>query len=152
MIFGALTWLGLTIAALGWIAPWLAAGAPDGAMSLGGYAASAEIFRAASQNMILTGFGLAILGALQTGFGALDRFFHAILLRSEARAEVAAEPDAVEAAADDGREIDPRKIVDRGRLRDRSYVLFADGSVEVETLLGIRRFATLEEAAGFVGG
>lgn len=35
------------------------------------------------QGLLVTGFGLAILRALQTGFGALDRFFGAILQRTE---------------------------------------------------------------------
>ena len=34
----------------------------------------------------------------------------------------------------------PKKIVERGRLRDRAYTLFMDGSVEIETLLGLRQF------------
>jgi prepilin-type processing-associated H-X9-DG protein len=149
LIFGALTWLGLGLAALGWIAPWLASGdAADGTVALAGYAMAAEALRATAQNTILSGFGLAILGALQTGFGALDRFFQAILRRSEARADAA---DADTDAPAVGPSIDAAEIVDRGRLRGRSYVLFADGSVEVETLLGIRRFATFDEAAGFVG-
>jgi prepilin-type processing-associated H-X9-DG protein len=150
LTFGALTWLGLTIAAFGWVVPFLAAGGPAGEpSSIAGHILSADGMQSLAGDMILTGFGLAILGALQTGFGALDRFFQAILTRSEARAEAAT------AASDDSEEapeIDPSEIVERGRMRDRSYVLFADGSVEVETLLGIRRFTTFDEAAAFVGG
>ncbi len=45
----------------------------------------------------------------------------------------------------------PLKIVERGRLKNSAYVLFGDGSVEVETLLGLRRFASLGEAYEFIG-
>ena len=34
--------------------------------------------------------------------------------------------------------------------RQRNYVILSDGSVEVETLLGTRIFATLDEARAFI--
>ncbi len=43
------------------------------------------------------------------------------------------------------------KVVERGRLKDRPYVLFGDGSIEVETLLGQRRFASFKDAREFIG-
>ena len=46
--------------------------------------------------------------------------------------------------------VEPDAIVERGRVGDRAYVLFGDGSVEVETLLGVRRFASIDEARDFI--
>jgi predicted component of type VI protein secretion system len=43
------------------------------------------------------------------------------------------------------------EIVTRGALAGRDYVLFRDGSVVVETLLGPRRFLSLSEAQEFIG-
>jgi prepilin-type processing-associated H-X9-DG protein len=89
---------------------------------------------------ILSGFGIAILGALQTGFGALSRFFETILVRTAPAASKAA-------ASQSGL---PRKIIERGWVKDRAYVLFADGSVEVETMLGRRLFPSLQDAQEFI--
>jgi len=44
-----------------------------------------------------------------------------------------------------------RTIVERGWIKDRPFVRYADGSVEVETLLGMRRFGTFTDAQDFVG-
>jgi erythromycin esterase-like protein len=43
------------------------------------------------------------------------------------------------------------EVVTRGALSGRDYVLFRDGSVVVETLLGPRRFLSLSEAQEFIG-
>jgi hypothetical protein len=43
------------------------------------------------------------------------------------------------------------EVVTRGALSGRDYVLFRDGSVVVETLLGPRRFVSLTEAQEFIG-
>ena len=37
-----------------------------------------------------------------------------------------------------------------GRIKDRNYVILPDGSVEVDTLLGTRVFASLDEARDFI--
>ncbi len=42
-------------------------------------------------------------------------------------------------------------VVTRGALNGRDYVLFRDGSVVVETLLGARRFPSITEAQEFIG-
>lgn len=146
MIFSWLTWFGLLVAGLGWAAPW-AAPAPgdDGIAFLLQYAASLDGMKAVSQNMILSGFGIAILGALQTGFGALDRFFGAIARRNAEKAGSGGPSDA------DSFAFTAEKAVERGKLKDRSFARFADGSVEVETLLGLRRFSSLADAEGFIG-
>jgi hypothetical protein len=43
------------------------------------------------------------------------------------------------------------EIVTRGALNGRDYVLFRDGSVVVETLMGPRRFISITEAQEFIG-
>lgn len=98
-----------------------------------------------AESLIFSGFGLAILGTLRSGLKTLRLFFEAVLQRSAAaRAQPAQPPPVVET-------IDPSTIVERGWIRNRPYARFADGSVEVETLLGVRRFATFADAQDFVG-
>ncbi len=142
MIFDRLTWVGFMIVALGWA---LLFSAPQLAELL-------AIFTGRSMNAgylnlptiafctILTGFGVAILGALQTGFGALNKFFESVLERT---AKSGANSRA-------NRPQQPRKIIERGWLKDRAYVLFMDGSVEIETMLGRRLFPSLQDAQEFI--
>ncbi len=85
-------------------------------------------------------FGIAILGTLQMGFGALNRFFQAVLVRTAPPPTKAEAPQLAH----------QRKIIERGWVKDRAYVLFSDGSVEVETMLGRRRFPSLQEAQEFI--
>jgi hypothetical protein len=90
--------------------------------------------------MVLTGFGVAILGVLQTGFGALNRFFESVLERTARSGGnvIAAHPPQ------------SKKIIERGWLKDRAYLLFVDGSVEIETMLGRRLFPSLQDAQEFI--
>jgi hypothetical protein len=137
MSFDRLTWIGFMVVAFGWAL--LLSGAP-----------TLQIFAAAighklpfdmpaiAQATILSGFGLAILGALQTGFSALKHFFDTVLERTARPGEPVAKKPVT-------------KVVERGRLKDRPYVLFGDGSIEVETLLGQRRFASFKDAREFIG-
>ena len=151
---GRLTWIGLALAALGW------------AMILGETTVSAILFlrtgRAAppafhadlleiGKCVIASGFGLAVVGALQTGFGTLNRFFGAVLLRSGRRDGVS--PPA--AAQPVSRPIEP--VMDRpversapASIKRRPYRMFPDGTVEVETILGTRLFSTMAEARDFI--
>lgn len=48
--------------------------------------------------------------------------------------------------------IPPRREFAKGKIGERSFVEYSDGSIEVDTLLGRRRFPTLEMAQEFVGG
>lgn len=128
---------------------------------------------AIAQSAIISGFGVGIIGALQTGFGALNCFFAAVLARSgQARAQTAAPAAAYPVAQTQApaanyraaaqtpapaakaiarqQPAPPRKILERGWVKDRAYVLFADGSVEVETMLGRRIFPSLQEAQEFI--
>ncbi len=45
----------------------------------------------------------------------------------------------------------PRKPVIGGKLAGREYLVHADGSLEIDTLVGRRRFVSLEAAREFVG-
>jgi len=175
--FGKLTWVGLMIVALGWALLISGVSLVDLVNRFSGHASPALIslnMGVLAQSTILTGFGIAILGLLQTGFSALNRFFDSVLERTAKREETDRGPACVEpnvrlttpaqmpskplpsqqvssqrqAAAVPK----PRgKIVERGMLKDRAYVLFGDGTIEIETLLGLRRFQSLREAAEFVG-
>ena len=132
---GRLTSLGLLVAAIGWT------------LLLGATVASAKLappshadFVEIARCLIGSGFGLALIGALQTGFGALNRFFSAVLTRSGPRATPA---PAMATAPHVDRSAEP--------LRERRpYQIMADGSVEVETIVGTRRFGTMDEAREFI--
>ena len=163
MIFGILTWVGFMLAALGWALLFSATPVSDILASITGRdVASLSYLANIAEYAIVTGLGLAIVGALQTGFGALNNFFDAVLERTAPKApkpdgeEIRIEHPASEPtnAVPYKREPPagkPLKIVERGRLKNRAYVLFGDGSVEVDTLLGLRRFASLGEAYEFIG-
>ncbi len=104
MRIGRVTWLGLTAAVIGW------------AMLLGEVAMADFVnvqdppvlpptfhddFMEIGKTLIFSGFGLALVGALQTGFGALNRFFEAVLVRSGQKTQASALPSA-------SRELPPR--------------------------------------------
>lgn len=188
-MFGAVTWIGFMLTAVGW-AMLLSA---EPALVLfanftGRNLASLTNLATIAQCTIITGLGIAIVGALRTGFSALKNFFDTILERTAPRIEIVPDKTApVQAVASSAARVQtvasgetrapvrqveqrqvqaqkqpvttrreppvarPSKIIERGRLKDRGYVLFGDGSVEVETLLGLRRFASLGEAHKFIG-
>jgi hypothetical protein len=138
MVFDRMTWIGFMVVALGWAL--LLSGAPalEIFAAVIGHKLPFDI-AAIAQATILSGFGLAILGALQTGFSALKQFFDSVLERT-------ARTESMPAPKKSG-----NKVVERGRLKDRPYVLFGDGSIEVQTLLGLRRFASFKDAREFIG-
>ncbi|MGO9673880.1 MAG: hypothetical protein ACLPSF_06875 [Methylocella sp.] len=176
MTFDRLTWIGFMIVAAGWGLLLSAPQLNDAAAHLSGRAPEAAPvvnFPAIAQSAILSGFGFGIIGALQSGFGALNRFFAAVLARSgQARPQTtatsptypvaqASAPSANYRAAQAPAPVPakaiarqqpapPRKILERGWVKDRAYVLFVDGSVEVETMLGRRIFPSLQEAQEFI--
>jgi hypothetical protein len=143
MIFDKVTWVGLMVAAFGWTlvvsTPQLtdlwsgASGRPIDSVAL-------DLGRIA-QCTILSGFGIAILGALQTGFGLLKKSLDAGLVRNSKL------PVTPVTAQHPSR---ARKITERGWVKNRAYVLFNDGSVEVETMLGRRLFASMQDAQEFI--
>ncbi|WP_036261326.1 hypothetical protein [Methylocapsa aurea] len=142
MIFDRLTWIGLMIVALGWTLLLSAVQLTDLVASLSGRVMGGGSLPMAgiAECTILSGFGMAILGALQTGFGALNKFFDAVLART-------AQPSTKTAPQPASRQ---RKVIERGWVKDRAYILFVDGSVEVETLLGRRLFPSLQDAQEFI--
>jgi hypothetical protein len=97
-----------------------------------------------AQSLIFSGFALAVVGTLRAGLNTLRLFFEAVLQRSAAAKAQPPPPPPVEP-------IDPSRVVERGWIRDRPYARFGDGSIEIETLLGVRRFASFADAEDFVG-
>lgn len=147
------TLFGLSVALLGWIV--LAADTALGFLTttFGGLALSAvlrqDIF-AVAETAIFSGFALAILGALRAGFGALHRFFEAVLHRaSTPKVTPVAYPEPVVETVDVPPA--PRKTVDvKAQRGGRNYTILANGAVEVDTLLGTRVFASLDEARAYI--
>lgn len=45
----------------------------------------------------------------------------------------------------------PRKVLTEGQIDGRSYLLFSDGSIEMDTVFGARWFASVELAHEFIG-
>jgi len=159
MQFGKLTWVGLMIVAFGWALLISGVSLADLVNKVTGHASPAVValnMGTVAQSTILTGFGLAILGLLQTGFSALNRFFDNVLERTAKKPETANEAYRQEPVLSHGvstAKADPkaRTVVERGLIKNRAYKRFGDGSIEVETLLGLRRFRSMREAADFVG-
>jgi hypothetical protein len=189
MAFSKMTWSGLMVVAFGWMLL-LSGGSVQ--ILLSSNAPSVSII---AQCTIISGFGLALLGALQTGFSALTRFFDSVLQRKAARQDggggshiyeaPASRPDtsnnsSYRAVAVRPARMEPvvatpqraparaapakmapvraaapkttvRKVLERGWWKDRAYTVFLDGSVEIETLLGLRRFACMTDAQDFIG-
>ena len=96
-----------------------------------------------AQCALLTSLALVLVGALRRGFSALDSFFASILERT-ATPRAAAAPVAPVKAPETG-------VVDAGKVGGRPFRRFANGSVQVDTLLGQRLFANMEDARAFVG-
>lgn len=155
----------MTVAA-GWALLFSAAQLTDVLAQASGRSLGATInVPAIAQCAIVTGLGIGIIGALQTGFGALNRFFEAVLVRSQqgrpqsgapspghpaVHAVTSSPAQAVTRAIVKQQPSQPRKILERGWVKDRAYVLFTDGSVEVETMLGRRMFPSLQDAREFI--
>ncbi len=147
----AFTFWGLAIALLGWGVLIAALMLSDVFLKAGSLVALISLrsdLVTLAQTTILSGFALAVIGALRAGFGALNRFFDAVLQRSSAPRPAPVvevpEPESVSVTTP------AERFAQANRLKERNYVVLPDGSVEVETLLGTRIFATLEEARDFI--
>jgi hypothetical protein len=159
--FGKLTWVGLMIVAFGWTLLLSGVSLADIVNRLSGHVSPAVVAintGIVAQTTILTGFSIAILGLLQTGFSALNRFFDSVLERTAKRQDdtgqaplISGSRGGVSPSQRPGTASKRPKIVERGLLKDRAYVLFGDGSIEVQTMLGLRRFQSFKEAADFIG-
>jgi hypothetical protein len=165
MPFPRLTWAGLLIATLGWgfllSYPLLA---PTVISSSGG----AEIRDPArfivvfGENAVVTGLAIAVLGALERALRLLGRIAgNAGQMRAQSKpgmpsmASAPAHPTTIATMPAQSHMLMPQRsasdVVTRGALNGRDYVLFRDGSVVVETLLGARRFPSITEAQEFIG-
>ena len=149
-IIGALLWgsdarparaFGVVSLAAGWFAVLATAAARIAGARLSTGDVALLVCLAAA--LMASGATMLILDALQNGFGALDAFFQEALARSARRASEEARPAPQQHAA--------ARVQRRGYIGDRPYVLYGDGAVAVETLLGVRRFASLHEAEEFIG-
>ncbi|MEJ2118281.1 MAG: hypothetical protein P8Y36_10445 [Alphaproteobacteria bacterium] len=167
MPFPRLTWAGLLIATLGWgfllsyplLAPSMVITTTT--TTLHDPARFILIF---GENAVITGFALALLGALEKALVLLSRLNGTGALRSAPRPSTAAgpavpHPHPHQAAAPQPqpqlvlqRSSNANEVITRGAMNGRDYVLFRDGSVLVETLLGPRRFPSITEAQEFIGG
>jgi hypothetical protein len=131
------------------------------------------------ENAVMTGLAIAVLGALEKMLELLGKIAgnSASAARSQARAStqlaassntstasamssamsLAAAPTSAPVSPGIGQtpmlmpQRTPSEVVTRGALNGRDYVLFRDGSVVVETLLGPRRFGSITEAQEFIG-
>lgn len=149
---------GLVLVTLGWVmlvADLLLADAQLQGGSLVAVLALKADIATLAQTAIVSGMGLAIFGGLRDGFGALERFFEAVLQRSDVSRSAVVQ-EAPEPAVDIDAVPVPqganRGHAERGTptTSHRNYSILPDGSVEVETLLGTRVFASLEEARDFI--
>ncbi len=155
MPFPRLTWAGLLIATLGWglllSYPLLAnhGGNMADARDLHDPARFILIF---GENALVTGLAIALLGAMEKVIALLSR---PVVSHSQAKAAPAPRaPTLANPQFASPQLMTPRaanEIVTKGALCGRDYVLFRDGSVVVETLLGPRRFLSLAEAQEFIG-
>jgi hypothetical protein len=141
---GWLTWLGFALAALGWVLLLFGTTVADILIAKMPHllppAFHADLLDIA-KTIIFSGFGLAIVGALQTGFGTLNRFFGAVLMRSTQRDNE--QPRPVEPTVE-------RPSPTVAAAKRRPYRMFPDGSVEVDTIVGTRLFKTMAEARDFI--
>ena len=151
------TAFGLAVALLGWLLLVADVALSPMLVQAGSLAAVAalrsDVFSIA-ETTIVSGFALAIIGVLRAGFGALHRFFDTVLERASA-------PRTSPAAAHPPQSYDvpPVELTPEPAPMDRpapaparahNYVILANGAVEVETLLGTRVFASLDEARDFI--
>ena len=170
------TWGGLSLVVIGWVVLLAALLISDATLKAGSLVAVMALrgdILTIAESAILSGFGLAIIGTLRSGFGAFTRFFDAVLQRSAApkRADpVHVDPMPVPTPQDDPppppRPSEPEVITimpnpvadepERPRTprikpaKPKNYAILPDGSVEVETMFGTRVFATMEEAKDFI--
>ena len=165
MPFPRLTWAGLLIATLGWgfllSYPLLA---PAIVSSSGGTEIRdpARFILVFGENALVTGLAIAVLGALDRALRLLGRIAgSAGQVRTQSKPGIAAMAPTPGHAAPMAtmavhspmlmQQRSANDVVTRGALNGRDYILFRDGSVVVETLLGARRFQSITEAQEFIG-
>jgi hypothetical protein len=160
-----MTWIGLLITTLGWgfllsyplivsfLTPADAGGMPHD---------PARFIPLIGNNAVITGLAIAILGALDKGIRLLSKIAaNGVQPRqpSRPRPVSASQGGQINAPTPQATHAEPmlmgnrapNEVVTRGALNGRDYVLFRDGSVVVETLLGPRRFTSITDAQEFIG-
>jgi hypothetical protein len=175
MSFPRLTWAGLLIATFGWglllVYPLFAS---HGLTETRDPARFVLIF---GENGILTGFALALLGVLErvlvflsrsTGVGqhignnivastrsvirnAMPQAGYGQQMYQTQQAPQPQPQQAPQLTLQRSTSANANEVITRGSLNGRDYVLFRDGSVLIETLLGPRRFPSIAEAQEFIG-
>jgi hypothetical protein len=163
MPFPRMAWVGLLIATLGWgiliCYPLVVSLTVDTAQNTRD---PARFIPLLGENTILTGMAIAVLGTLEKAIRLLTKIAGQNALPKSQSLAAKAVP-AVGGAAGTTQlypahgetmlmsQRGPNDVVTRGALNGRDYVLFRDGSVVLETLLGPRRFASITEAQEFIG-
>lgn len=100
-----------------------------------------------AQSAIMAGAGLKLFNAIEGGQQAQTRAARpATRLKAQSLAVSAGTMPAL--TLQSGLEARPR----RGRIGDRDFVQYADGSLDIETRLGRRRFGSVEAAEEFLLG
>jgi hypothetical protein len=166
MPFPKMTWAGLLIATLGWgfilSYPLIVAIVPDAGPGAR-VSDPARFVPILGENAIMTGLAIAVLGALEKALRLLGKIAgngnqmrHQQPTGSRNSVPLAAAPAGPISPTLGPTPMlmpqrSPNEVVTRGALNGRDYVLFRDGSVVVETLLGPRRFASITEAQEFIG-
>jgi hypothetical protein len=160
MSFPRLTWAGLLIATFGWglllSYPLISS---HGMNEVGEVRDPTRFILIFGENAVITGFALAVLGTLERAIVLLTR------LAGTGTNPVNVARPAVRSTSSHGAMTQTQslhqpqlmsqrtahEVITRGALNGRDYVLFRDGSVLVETLLGPRRFPSIIEAQEFIG-
>ncbi|MBE7201485.1 MAG: hypothetical protein INR70_27285 [Parafilimonas terrae] len=154
---GGLAAFGLLLAVVGWVVLVLDLFVAEALLQAGNLVTVTALrgdVATLSQTAVLTGIGLALLGTLRQGLGRLNGYFEMVLGPADLPARPAPAP-ATPPRTEPVPPAPPPIIEGRAAAagpagRDRNYVILPDGSVEVETLLGTRVFASLDEARDFI--
>ena len=188
MRYDRFTSIGLGVVALGWVVLVADMTVTEAMLRAGNLVAVISLrsdIVTIAQTAILTGLGLALFGALRSGFAALGTSLGTVTERPEAMAvpsfadieiepfdmgasalssvptssvtvhaptaerstpstQIRAVPAAYQASMERSAPTTP------AALKERNYVILPNGAVEVETLLGTRVFASLDEARDFI--
>lgn len=145
MVVDKITLGGLILAALGWgfILTFPMLLQPENAKLIDTFTHSNTTFiERVAEKLIITGFAVALLGALHS---SVKRNIRAQSVQKSRVPVHDAPPTAGETTLIDSEE--PM----HGDLNGRAFVKLPDGTVEVDTLLGRRKFQSLSDAIAFIG-
>ena len=169
--------IGLGVVALGWVVLVADMTVTEAMLRAGNLVAVISLrsdIVTIAQTAILTGFGLSLLGALRRGFAGLGDVMGTVASPADTLAmpmpmptfaDIELEPfdmgmpSTAPSAASAAPQIRPipaayQATIERPAgttsVKERNYVILPNGAVEVETLLGTRIFASLDEARDFI--